>query len=103
MFGEKKIVRKNLTRIQQVEELFRGHDYYPNIVSKIAIYIVREGVLLRHIYLAKVARMKLDDSIIKEYTSKIKNTRLARKVHKDRIVKNYKEDEEWIRILKQGI
>jgi len=43
---------------------------------------------------------KFSDYLIMEFTKKIKNTKIARKVHKNNMIKYYGENEEWIRILK---
>lgn len=82
-----------------VEQILRGTDLYPHIRIRISEYYI--GHLHEHHRLmAKENKMRLSDWLILGSTKEIPNTKIARKLLRDRIIKPYSEDTKYIRIMK---
>lgn len=79
----------------------RGKNIKPDIEMAIAKRSCRNwrnvGLPSR---LANQNKMSLGDYLVHANTNKLKNTKIARLVYKDKLIRYYKGDEVWIRVLK---
>ena len=86
---------------QYYEQIFRGIGLYPWVLNSIINELADQYVQPRHLReRARIKKMRFEDFIIHFYTKKIKNTKIARKMNKGKIIKHYKDTDEWMRILK---
>jgi len=79
--------------------MFRGVDLYPHI-RKAIVDKYKFNLRRRHLVMAKESKMRLSDYLIAESTIQIANTEIARRLYRDRIIKHYPKNAEFIRILK---
>lgn len=80
-------------------DMFRGMGLYPHIALKLeGFYLL--NLRKHHLLLAAENKMRIQDYLIAVRTIQIANTEITRKLYKDRIIKNYPKNAEFIRILK---
>lgn len=86
---------------QILENMFRGLDLYPHIRYRMIdkVHSLKNYQVMKLKEDAKHMGVHLSDYMVAVLTKKIPNTKIARKVHKDNIIKPYPEDSGYIRIL----
>lgn len=79
-------------------QILRGKGLYPDVMEKLADKY--KGVnLLHYKNMAREERIKLSDLLVECGTKQVKNTKIARKLYKDRLIRSYGDDEKWLRVL----